>query len=173
MKVYVLNVCLADNSPIRRTLKLLGTHNLKNLHHTIVQAFHMHKASKARMHAATDKWRKKEKFVLARLPNDNEHRLMEEVTLDEFYSGKYQNLLYEVSTFRPWSFQIVPVKIVDRKKVNAKEYPDWDKAQGHSLNEYKHELILTEDEEEDIDAFIDDDQLDEALKDLNISEDDS
>ena len=170
MKIYVLNVYLADNQPIRRTLKLMGTHTLKTVHHTIVQAFHMHRASKARMHAATDKWRKKEKFLLARLPDDKEHRLMEEVTLDEFYSGKYKNLLYEVSTYRPWTFNIEPLKIVERKRVNPKEYPDWDKAQCHSLNEYKKDLILTEDDEEELVDFIDD-NLDEAIKDLDISED--
>lgn len=171
MRVYTLLVYLAENPPIRRRLKLLANHTLKELHHTIIRSFHMVKVSKSGMYAATEKWRKKDKFVLARMPGQEEATLMENLTVAAYFNTPKKKLVYDCSTHRNWTFNIELVKVQEKKSGKESKYPDWDNPLGHELNDYKRDIAIADDEE-DMDDYMDEMDLAEALREYENMDDD-
>lgn len=169
MQVYTFNAYLSENPPINRKLHLLGEHTLKDLHHIIIKAFHMVRVSKVGLYKATPKWRKKDKYALAKLPDDKETVLMEDITIGEYFADKKSKLIYECATFRVWSFNIELQKVKEKKNAKPSKYPDWDNPSGHTLNDYKRQIAMEEDED---DIMLDEDDLGEALKDFDNPDDD-
>lgn len=165
MNVYHFAIYLNENNHIRREVYTLGRHDLKNLHHAIMQSFHIVRNSKVSMYYTTPKWRKKGKIALAKLPTDTETQTMDQFKIRDFFTKDQTQLLYECKTFRNWLFNVELIRVKHNKDVDERQYPDWEDRFGLGLNDYKKQLDINTFDEL-LDDNIIEDIFGEALKDF-------
>lgn len=173
--VYKFKVSLSSDKNIHREIKILGSQNFKDLHHTMMKAFQLSRISAASFYKCDTKWKKGQRISLTRQPDDITTAAMDLSTIEEYATDDAQRFIYECKTMSPWSFNLELTK-KSKPTDPPNRYPKWDDTSGLTILNKRTILtpiITSVDDDEEDDFAEEDDTFGKGFDELSIADEES
>ena len=104
---HIIRVHLESKEDVIRDIEIKATHNLKQLHFAIIDAFELKKNEMASFYMTNDKFELLQEIPLFSIEDKNNSMLgMNEIPISSVFSSKGNQLLYVYDFLNMWHFLI-------------------------------------------------------------------
>lgn len=168
MTVYRFKIALAEDKKVHREIRIQANQTFKDLHHTIMKAFHLNKLSGASFFVSDKKWTKGKKIALTTPAGDNDTLTMDATKIEDFVSGKNEHFVYDCKTDNnPWTFNLEVINVEKDVDIESYRFPKWEDTSKLPLPVKKKVVAKpVVDDDDDFDDFESDDSFGKGFDDV-------